>query len=138
MSETPNENPQQDRRADHDENAHRAHSEKHSSGKPLPRRKLQIPSEEQCLAGLGGIPGMCLTGRMSTGLANVFRGVYGTLLQHYRQPKSAKAAPVVEQQSLMDAVRKQPSLLNTLAVYLSEEQIDELLKEIQGDESEAA
>lgn len=138
MSETPNENPQQDRRADHDENTHRAHSEKHSNRRSLPRRKLQIPSEEQCLAGLGGIPGMCLTGQMSAGLANVFRGVYGTLLQHYRQPKSAKAAPVVEQQSLMDAVRKQPSLLNSLAVYLSEEQIDELLKEIQGDEGEAA
>lgn len=138
MSETPNENPLQDRRADHDENTRRTHSEKHSSGKPLPRRKLQIPSEEQCLAGLGEIPRMCLTGHMSTGLANVFRAVYGTLLQHYRQPKSAKAAPVVEQQSLMDAVRKQPSLLNSLAVYLSEEQIDELLKEIQGDEGEAA
>ena len=138
MSETPNDNQPVDRQEDRVENAIRHQSEQRSKGKEPPRRKLQVPSVEQCLAALGGITGMMLSGHMNTKQAGVATRAYDIVLKHYRQPKTADASPVVEKSSLVDSARNQPSLINSLAAYLPQERIDEMVKEIQEGESEAA
>ena len=84
------------------------------------------------------IPGLLLGGAINTSQANVVRGVYSTMLQHLRQRGTGSSAPVISQTDLVEQVRKNPKLINSLAAILPQEQIDEILKEIQGDESEAA
>jgi len=107
-------------------------------GTPGNSRKPGPPSEERCLNALDNIPGLLLGGAINTSQANVVRGVYSTMLQHLRQRNTGSSAPVISQTDLVEQVRKNPKLINSLAAILPQEQIDEILKEIQGDESEAA
>lgn len=139
MNETPNGDQPRDGFAARHEDGNRGHEATNPTPQSSPpRRKRKVPNEEQCLEALMEIPGMMLTGFLNTNQARVICGVYDIALQHYRQPKGVKAAPAVEQKGLIDAIRKQPSLLNSLAAFLSQDQVDELLKEIQDDAGEAA
>ncbi len=107
-------------------------------GTPGNSRKPVPPSEERCLNALDNISGLLLGGAINTSQANVVRGVYSTMLQHLRQRGTGNSAPVISQTDLVEQIRKNPKLINSFAAILPQEQIDEILKEIQGDESEAA
>ena len=93
------------------------------------RRKLSIPSEEQCLAALAQIPVMMMTGMMSTAQASVAKGVYAAVLQHYRQPKSTSNNSI-SAPSLIDILKDQPSMFDSLATMFTPEQLKDFQKRV--------
>ena len=109
-----------------------------TKGTPGNSRKSGPPSEERCLNALDNIPGLLLGGAINTSQANVVRGVYSTMLQHLRQRGTGNSAPAIIQTDLVEQIRKNPKLINSFAAILPQEQIDEIMKEIKEDESEAA
>lgn len=100
------------------------------------RRKLNIPSEEQCLSALTQIPVLMMTGMMSTAQANVAKAVYTAALQHYRQPKSTSNNPI-SAPSLIDILKDQPSMFDSLAAMFTPEQLKDFQKRVN-DANEAA
>ena len=140
MSDNPQEDPQENQpnkaaeiirdqspRRTADENSQRAGAA---------RRKLSIPSEEQCLAALAQIPVMMMTGMMSTTQASVAKGVYAAVLQHYRQPKSTSNNSI-SAPSLIDILKDQPSMIDSLATMFTPEQLKDFQKRVD-DANEAA
>ncbi len=101
------------------------------------RRKLSVPTEEQCLAALVQIPAMMLTGMLNTTQANVTKGVYATALQHLRQPKSTSNNSGINAPSLIDILRQNRSMIDSLEPMLTQEQFKEIKKQVS-DENEAA
>ena len=102
------------------------------------RKKPEPLNEDRCLSALVQIPGMLLRGMISNNQASVIRGCYGTALQHLRQSRAGKTAPVVEQADMNELLRQHPTLINSLADILPQDQFDELVKEIQGETGESA
>lgn len=101
------------------------------------RRKLIIPSEDQCIAALFQIPPMMLTGMISTAQASVTKAVYDTILQNLRQPKANSGGTTMSAPRLIDVLRQNPSMLDALQPIFTREQFKEMKKQMS-DESEAA
>ena len=101
------------------------------------RRKLQIPNEEQCMAALFQLPPMMMTGIMSTAQASVSKGVYTAILQNLRQPKGNSGGTTTSAPRLIDILRENPSMLDSLEPMLTREQFKEMKKQVGG-ENEAA
>ena len=101
------------------------------------RRKLLIPSEEQCIAALFQIPPMMLTGMISTAQASVTKAVYNTILQNLRQPKVNAGGTSMSAPSLIDNLRQNQSMLDSLEPMMTQNQFNEIKKQVGG-ENEAA
>ncbi len=101
------------------------------------RRKLQIPNEEQCMAALFQIPPMMMTGMMNTAQASVTKGVYTAILQNLRQPKGNSGGTTMSAPKLMDVLRQNPSMLDSLETMFTREQLKEIKKQMSS-ENEAA
>ena len=101
------------------------------------RRKLQIPNEEQLMAALFQIPPMMMTGMMNTAQATVSKGVYTALLQNLRQPKGNSGGTTMSAPRLIDVLRQNPSMLDSLEPMFTREQFKEMKKQMSG-ENEAA
>lgn len=137
MSENLNGNQQQDDAGIIRDQSTRGAGGNASPGGNASRRKLLIPSEEQCMAALFQIPPMMLTGMISTAQASVTKAVYNTILQNLRQPKVNAGGTTMSAPSLIDNLRQNPSMLDSLEPMLTREQFKEIKKQVSG-ENEAA
>lgn len=100
------------------------------------RRKPGIPTADQCVIALAQLPALMMTGVMSTTEASVTKGVYATVLQHLRQPKS-KATTANSAPTLIEILRQQPSMFDSLSTMLTPEQLHDLRNRVN-DASDAA
>lgn len=82
-----------------------------------------IPSEEDCLISLSRLPGLLTMGFISTSNANSMRGVYATILRHLQQDKSARSNQQLDNDSVVDMLRRDPKILSLLEPLLTQEQV---------------
>ncbi len=93
-----------------------------------PPDRHSIPSEEDCLIGLAQLPGLLTMGFISTPYANSMRGVYATILRHLQQDKSARSNQQLDNDSVVDMLRRDPKLLSMLEPLLTSEQVEMVMR----------
>lgn len=81
------------------------------------------PTEEQCLAALGRLPGLVALGYLPTGKANSIRSAYSEILRWHRAAKGGGEARRIDDADLRKMLQSNPELLNMLAPLLTDDQI---------------
>jgi beta-phosphoglucomutase-like phosphatase (HAD superfamily) len=93
-----------------------------------------IPGANDCLRLLHRLGGMVALGLITPSQAGVLRGIYQTILQHHQRRESAPQQAFGGAE-FMDKLRADPDLVNLLAPFLTNDQLNELLGEGGPDES---
>lgn len=88
-----------------------------------PPNRHSIASEEDCLSALSRLPGLVTMGFLSTTQANSMRGVYATILRHLQQGKSTQSDQQLDNDSVLDMLRRDPKILSLLEPLLTSEQV---------------
>jgi|ETNmetMinimDraft_26_1059896.scaffolds.fasta_scaffold33680_2 hypothetical protein len=83
-----------------------------------------IVSKEDCMVALSRLPGLLTMGFISTTQANSMRGVYATLLRNLQQDKSARSNQQLDNDSVVDMLRRDPKILSLLEPLLTREQVE--------------
>jgi hypothetical protein len=112
----------------------RAGQERPSEG----RAKSRVATEHDCLAALSQLPALMTFGLVDVKLANAFKGIYATILQHYQRKTANSEKPTLDRPGLLDMLRKHPDLANMLEPMLSKEQIEALMQQGQDRGSETS
>ncbi len=105
----------------HGAGADRRHGQQQRTG------KADIPSEDDCLRAIAQVARLAALGMFKPAVANTVRSAYRDILQHYKgqvkeAEKNAASADVLE------AVRNDPRMLSLLEPFLTQEQIDMIMK----------
>ena len=100
------------------------------------RRKKQqrIPGAEELMSQLLSINGAVIMGAMSAKTAGLMhRNIKTVLDAQLKRESQTDTAP--NQEALIDICRRDPSTLNALEGLLSDEQLDAILTELNGEEA---
>jgi hypothetical protein len=76
------------------------------------------------MVALSRLPGLLTMGFISTTQANSMRGVYATLLRNLQQDKSARSNQQLDNDSVVDMLRRDPKILSLLEPLLTREQVE--------------
>lgn len=81
----------------------------------------QIPSPEECLARIAELPGAIALGFLKPAQANAMRAAYERLIAHHTKKPDASAG--LADVDVINLCRRDPSLLNVLARFLTADQL---------------
>lgn len=108
-------------------------SEANDAGRQQRQRKtLKLPSVDELIAQLLHLNGAVLMGQISTQQANLMYRTITSAITALMKRGSGTQDQLKDTESLVEAIRRDPSLLNTLEAFLSDDQLDRLLKELNG------
>lgn len=113
----------------------RRHVRKTRKTSKLKKKKAVLPSVDELLHKLLQLNGAVALGTVSTKDANLLHKNYKTVLD-VQLKRSNGESPIRDEQSLMEACRANPALLNTLEAFLTDEQLRQLMKELTGEGDE--
>jgi hypothetical protein len=115
-------------------NSHQSGPQYQYTRRPRERKGDGIPDEDACLRALAQVPGLEALGYITNRQANTMTRVYSTILQHLdRKLRSPHDSQGITNANLVDAVRQHPEMLNSLEHLFTDEQIDEILKQVKED-----
>lgn len=105
-----------------------AHAQSASDG---PRQRSQrgtIPSEQDCLRMLAALNTLLLMGFIDPRRATAIRGGLAELLRHFRGRANSAVQPALSEADLAKLLQADPSIVDLVAPFLTEEQIAFLLR----------
>jgi hypothetical protein len=102
-----------------------------AEGGPGGRRRAQqkIPTIDECLDALGKLAGAVALGFLSPAQANAIRGSYAEILRHHRQGRGREDGRNLADAQVLDLLRRDPTMLSALEPFLSDAQIDLVMRQ---------
>jgi hypothetical protein len=94
----------------------------------------QIFGEDDCLRGLSQLPGLVALRLIRPAESNAMRGAYAELLRHHDRSQSTPAAAAINEVDVVETLRAHPELLKTFEPFLTDEQLQMVLKQSPNDE----
>ena len=93
------------------------------------RHKAQgeIPTAEECLVRLNRLAGLVAVGVLTPSQANTMRAAYQAILQHH-QHRQTPTQQSLAGPELLAKLRSDPDLVNMLADFLTDDQLNDLLQ----------
>ena len=109
------------------------------SSNPQAGRKKRNPiaSEAECLSALNSLPKLMLLGMVTTAQANTIRAIMTTLLSHHAKSESTVTGPSPARNQLVELIKVNPLLAETLGSLLSTEDIQAILHDPECDDGAA-
>jgi hypothetical protein len=86
----------------------------------------RIPTVEECLTQLAQLSVLVLLGHLSTSRANAIRGNIREILQHHARSQAVPKAAAAIDAGLLDRIYDDPTLLQLVEAFLSDEQVADL------------
>jgi hypothetical protein len=90
------------------------------------RENGRIPTVEECLTQLAQLSVLVLLGHLSTSRANAIRGNIREILQHHARSQAVPKAAAAIDAGLLDRIYDDPTLLQLVEAFLSDEQVADL------------
>jgi|GEM_PF-6359958 len=97
-----------------------------------PRKPGAILDPEACLRGLSQLPGLITLGILKPGHANAMRAIFSEILKAHHAQQSRQNDQGLSNDDLRELARKNPEVLNLLQALLTDEQIQMVMDEVQG------
>ncbi len=94
-------------------------------------KKPSIPSLEDCLLAFARLAGLVAMGLLKPAQASVIRAAYREILQ-YHTAKAKELEKGLSNADVLEFLRKDPKMLDLLAPLLTQEQIDMLMRDTEG------
>jgi hypothetical protein len=91
----------------------------------------RIPTVEECLLQLAQLNLLVLLGHLSTARANAIRGNIRETLQHHARSQAVPKAAAAIDAGLLDRIYEDPTLLQLVESFLSDEQVAALMQRPQ-------
>ncbi len=106
-----------------------------SSGQQAGRKRRNlIASEAECLSALSSLPKLMLLGMVTTAQVNAIRAIMTTLLSHHAKPVGTVVSSSPGGNPLVDLIKANPHLADTLTPLLSAEDIQAILRDPECDD----
>ena len=97
-----------------------------------------ILTVEQCLQTLSGLPTMVAMGMLTVPKANAIKGFCQVILQRHGRDQTRGTSSALDQEQIVKMVRDNPDLLSLLEPFMSDEQIEAIIKAARGDDAREA
>jgi len=89
--------------------------------------KPAIPSADDCARAIAQVAGLVAIGLLKPAQANAIRAAFRDI-QQYHKSKAKEADNSLSNADVMNLLRKDPTLLNMLEPLLTDEQIDQVMR----------
>lgn len=96
------------------------------------KRRAEVPTVDDCLQALAQLPGLVAMGILSPTKANSMRATYREILQHHRHAATRNEQTGLPNESILELMQRDPSLLSLLEPCLTQDQIAMIL-ELKGE-----
>ena len=96
------------------------------------KRAAEVLGVEDCLQALARLPGLVAMGILSPAKANSMRATYREILQHHRHAATRNEQAGLPNESILELMQRDPSILSLLEPCLTQDQIAMVL-ELKGD-----
>lgn len=111
-----------------------SHAEQHARGRSESRRRRTtgVPTREECLRKLAQLPGLVAMKIISPAESNAISRSLQVILAEMRTSQSTGTSHVMNEQTLQ-VLRDHPDLQELLEPLLSDDQIDQLMRDVTDD-----
>lgn len=102
------------------------------------RRPGTIPDVQACLAALAALAGAVALGYLKAAQANAIRAMYTEILRHHQKNESRSDRKGLADADVAELMRKDPKVFSIMEPFLTDEQIDLVMKNAKdGDHGKA-
>ncbi len=102
------------------------------------RKRGEIPSIEDCLAVLKSLAGAVALGLLTPPQAKTIHACYAEILRHHQHHQSHSDRKGVADADVVELLRKDPKIFSVLEPFLTDDQIDLVMKNAkEGDRGQA-
>lgn len=111
------------------------HQEKGSDGpqEEFGRRpRGRIPNAEECLAALAQLAGAVVMGLITPAQASAIRASYSEILRHYQKSETRNDRRGIADADVMELMKTDPKMFSMLEPFLTDEQIDLIMRSSEG------
>lgn len=92
------------------------------------QKRRKIPSLEDCLFAIASIAGAVAMGFIKPAQANTIRASYAEILRHHQKNESRNNRQGLADADVVEMMRKDPQMFSMLEPFLTDEQIDLVMK----------
>lgn len=106
---------------------HEQDAEQHEQGARR-RKRRRIPSIEDCLDALASLAGAVAMGLITPAQANPIRASYAEILRYHQKNENRSERKGIADADVIGLMRKDPKMFSMLEPFLTDEQIDMVMK----------
>jgi hypothetical protein len=92
------------------------------------RKRGKIPDVEDCLAALASLAGAVAMGYLKPAQANPIRAIYADILRHHQKNESRNDRNGLSNADVVELMSQDPKMFSMLEPFLTDEQIDLVMK----------